>query len=394
MTLVGTHVRNIRLVERLGGGGMGEVYLGADEVLGRKVAVKAIRAEMRPSLKAKSRFVREARLLSQLEHPNICRIYEFIEGEELDFIVLELVHGRTLTEAVEQGMSPHDKLRIALEVAAALGAAHAISVVHRDLKPDNIMVGSDGVVKVLDFGLARSLPAEDAEIEASGSHSFDVAELAGDPGETSVTELGHAIGTPMYMSPEQARGLAVTAASDVYSFGLVLQQLFSTTPPYPDGLTREELLAKAVWGDAQPVTCSDLDLKRLIDRMRSLTPKNRPTVEAVAERLRWVADRPRRRNRRLAKTAVAAILLVAAVSSTIGFVHARRSQRRAENAREPRRKQSTPSCAACSGSASPTAEGVDVRVVDVLDEAAWNLDLEFADRPLDRAAVLHTLGST
>jgi len=391
MNLEETRVRNIRLVERLGEGGMGEVWVGIDEVLGRKVAVKAVRTEMRPSASAKARFIREARLLSQLEHPNICRIYEFIEGEEVDYIVLELVPGRTLTTAIAEGLTTADKMRVAAQVAEALRAAHAISVVHRDLKPDNIMVGADGVVKVLDFGLARELPSEGAELDVSGSHRFE--QSASEPDETSVTELGRIVGTPKYMSPEQAQGGTVTAASDVFAFGLVLQDLFSSTPPYPPGLDVQTMLAKAAWGDNQSVTGVNPELKRLIDDMKSLSPANRPTVEAVAERLRWIAGRPRRRTLRLIAASVATLLAAAAVVSTVGFVQARRAQQRAESARAQSEAVNA-FLRSMLESASPTVEGVEVRVVDVLDDAAWNVDLELANRPLDRAAVLHTLGTT
>jgi len=392
-TLVGTSIRNIRITELIGAGGMGEVYLGTDEVLGRRVAVKAIRAAMRPDARVKARFVREARLLSQLEHPNICRIYEFIEGEDSDFIVLELVQGETLKDAIERGLDEARRLEIAVQVAEALRAAHSMSVMHRDLKPDNIMVGPDGDVKVLDFGLARSLPREDPPVETSGSHTFEAQDPVETPDETMVTELGRALGTPRYMSPEQARGQAMTAASDVYSLGLIFQELFTGRPPYEEGLAVEKLVAKAMWGETETVRGLDAELTRLIDDMKSLVPGRRPSVEAVAERLRRIQDRPRRRRRRLAAGAVAAALALAAVVSTVGFVQARRSQRAAEDARAQAEAVNA-FLTTMLESASPVAEGVDVKVVEVLDEAALNLDREFSDRPLDRAAVLHTLGAT
>jgi len=393
MSLVGTTIRNIRITEQLGAGGMGEVYLGVDEVLGRQVAVKVIRAAMRPDAKVKTRFVREARLLSQLEHPNICRIYEFIEGQDCDYIVLELVQGETLGKAIAAGLEDERKMTIATQVVEALRAAHAMSVVHRDLKPDNIMVEPDGGVKVLDFGLARSLPREDPEIEASGSHTFDLNREASDPDETMVTELGRALGTPKYMSPEQARGQPLTAASDVYSLGLMFQELFTGRPPYPEGLSREQLVAKIMWGEADAALGLDAELTHLIAEMKSLASRRRPSVEAVAEQLRRIEDRPRRRRKRLITSVIAATLAIAAVVSTVGFVQARRSQRVAESARAQAEAVNA-FLTTMLESASPTAEGIDVKVVDVLDEAAWNLDLEFKDRPLDRAAVLHTLGST
>lgn len=232
---VGKTIRNIRIVDELGFGGMGQVYVGLDERLGRQVAVKAVRPERRMDQRAKARFLREAQILSRLEHPNICRIYDFIEfeHEEHDFIVLELVQGTDLRRLNTAEMRFADKLNLAIQICRALVAAHGMGIIHRDLKPDNVMVDTTGQVKVLDFGLAR------AEVSTEGNARVRTAPepLPEHPdGDPTLTAMGDIVGTPGAMSPEQARGEQSTAASDMYSFGLILQELFTGRRPYPEDI--------------------------------------------------------------------------------------------------------------------------------------------------------------
>jgi len=167
VTLDGTTIGTIRIVERLGEGGMGQVYCGVDDKLGRKVAVKVIRPERRLDPKARGLFLREARILSQLEHPNICRLYDLVEEGDRQCIVLELVQGQSLRRLLHEGSSASEKIAIADQITAALVVAHSMSVVHRDLKPENIMVADDGLVKVLDFGLARTLAPDDVQAKTT-----------------------------------------------------------------------------------------------------------------------------------------------------------------------------------------------------------------------------------
>lgn len=182
MSLIGTSLGRIRVVDTLGIGGMGEVYLGYDETLKRKVALKAIRDDQRFDAEAKARFLREARVLSQLDHPGICRIYELVEGEDSDFLVLELIEGTSLRKAMDGGLDGPLKLYVAEMVAEALAAAHAKGVAHRDLKPENVMLTTDGEVKVLDFGLAFPVDerlASSMKLE-SGAHPATTGTPAGD----------------------------------------------------------------------------------------------------------------------------------------------------------------------------------------------------------------------
>ncbi|HWW61568.1 MAG TPA: serine/threonine-protein kinase, partial [Thermoanaerobaculia bacterium] len=225
-SLIGGH---IRILEALGQGGMGEVYIGLDERLGRRVAVKTIRADRPRSDDSRERFLREARALSALDHPNICRLYEYIESPEGDFLVLELIDGRTLRRAIESGISRTKKLRVATEILTALIAAHRKGIVHRDLKPDNVMITADGAVKILDFGIARLEAPDDAERELAieTERIEDAATLIYPIADERTAQLPArlVVGTPQYMSPEQAAGGDVTPASDMYSFGLLLQTI-------------------------------------------------------------------------------------------------------------------------------------------------------------------------
>ena len=158
MTLEGIIVGHIRIGKILGEGGMGQILEGFDEKLKRRVAIKAIHPKRLSEARARSRFLREAQTLSQIEHPNICRIYDFLEHEGQDLIVLEYLEGKTLKKRMEEDLDPSLRLSIVEQTAAALVAAHSMSVAHRDLKPENIMITPNSEVKVLDFGLARNAP--------------------------------------------------------------------------------------------------------------------------------------------------------------------------------------------------------------------------------------------
>src|SRR5437660_469353 len=208
---VGELIGHYRIESLIGIGGMGEVYLARDERLGRKVALKLLPERLTADETQLSRFKTEARSASALNHPNILTVYEIgVEGNR-QFIATEFIEGITLRASLAPGrMNLHDALEIAVQVASALAAAHETGVVHRDMKPENIMLRPDGYAKMLDFGIAKLTEQH----PGSDSHEIGTTMLQ--------TQPGLLLGTAHYMSPEQTRGQTVDARSDIWSMGVVL----------------------------------------------------------------------------------------------------------------------------------------------------------------------------
>ncbi|MCP4658402.1 MAG: serine/threonine protein kinase [bacterium] len=320
MIAVGSKVGNIRVVAPLGEGGMGEVWVGFDEKLKREVALKAIRAD-RLDAGRRARFLYEARILSQLEHPHIPRLFEHLEQEDNDYLVIELVRGQNLRQALGDGIAAPLKLHLAEQVAETLAAAHAQGIIHRDLKLDNVMLTDDGEVKVLDFGLARTAGHASSrraipELEpATAGADSPAASIV--PTSYVKTEIGAVVGTPTSMSPEQARGESASPASDMYSLGLLLQELFMEKPPYEPGLSQGVLMIRAEEGDTLPVSGLEPDLSELIQRLKARVPGDRPSAAEAAARLRWIRGKPRRRRRFLTAAAVALAVVLGGVKYTL-----------------------------------------------------------------------------
>jgi serine/threonine-protein kinase len=337
MELLGRRFGHIRITDVAGQGGMGDVYVGYDEKLDRKVALKALHADHRLDAEARERLLREARTLSKVDHPHICRIHDYIESSDVDLLVLEYIDGQTLQEAVEQGrLSRAEKLRIALAIADVLVAAHRAGIIHRDLKPENVMLTKKDEVKVLDFGLARWLTVRSsskrlravsaAEMESAIAIADEANNVWFPVSDSSATvlnqtrknaavkhfhrtEAGVTMGTPLYMSPEQARGEELTVASDMYSYGLVLQFLFTAADPHPIGLTAREVILRAARGEKVAADGVPGDAAALITRLTQFAPADRPTAIETTARLKFLIDRPRRLVRRAA-IAVAALLII------------------------------------------------------------------------------------
>src|SRR5437667_8662784 len=215
MTLpIGTKLGRYEIRSKIGEGGMGEVYLAQDTKLDRKVALKILPADVADNKDRMRRFVQEAKAASALNHPNIITIHEIDETDSGHFIATEFIDGETLRKRMRSGpMKLGEVLDLSTQVASALSAAHAAGIIHRDIKPENVMLRRDGIVKVLDFGLAKlteRVPPDSVDTEAP----------------TSVkTDPGTVVGTAIYMSPEQARGLPVDARTDVSSLGVWIHEL-------------------------------------------------------------------------------------------------------------------------------------------------------------------------
>ncbi len=217
---IGKLFGHYRVVKQIGAGGMGEVYLAEDTKLDRRVALKILPAEFAEDKDRMSRFVREAKSASALNHPNIITIHEIGESNGTHFIATEFIDGKTLSEyAKSNPLNFKSALKIAIQIGSALDEAHSAGIVHRDIKPDNVMIRENGLAKVLDFGIAKLSAPLESDAEAATAIK-------------SGTTPGMIIGTANYMSPEQAKGQTVDAGTDIFSFGVVLYEMLAGHLPF------------------------------------------------------------------------------------------------------------------------------------------------------------------
>jgi serine/threonine protein kinase len=278
----GTRIAHYQVLEKLGAGGMGAVYLAEDERLGRRVALKVLPPSVAEDADRRARFQREARAIAALNHPNIVIVYSVEERDDLLFMTMERVEGVTL-DRLWQGRRPTlaELLEVALQIADALAAAHRRGIVHRDLKPSNIMVTPEGRVKVLDFGLAKLA-------KVAGTESL----LASAPTQAE-TEAGMMLGTLQYMAPEQLQNKPVDPRSDIYSLGTLLYELAAGVHPFAaDSLP--EMIARMVREEPAREPFAEGEMAALWPLLERCMVKDRarryPSVEMLAEELRRLAE--------------------------------------------------------------------------------------------------------
>ena len=240
--MIGTTLSHYKILDKLGEGGMGTVYLAEDTSLHRKVALKMLPAEMAADQERLDRFQREARTVATLNHPGIVTIYSVEESDQGHFITMELVEGENLDDRLGKGgLDLEEFFKVAIPITDAVTTAHNRGITHRDLKPANIMLTSEGRVKILDFGLAKlhatlGSEAEDAELPTQ-----------------ALTREGMVMGTVPYMSPEQVQGLPVDHRTDIFSLGVIFYELMSGDRPFK-GATSAQLVSSILRDDPPPVT--------------------------------------------------------------------------------------------------------------------------------------------
>jgi len=294
------------MLERVGSGGMGVVYAAYDSELDRKVAIKLLHVDKQAGSEGKARLLREAQAMAKLAHPNVCTVHEVGMFRGNVYIAMEFIRGKTLNDwRIEKDRTWKETLDVFLQAGRGLAAAHAAGVVHRDFKPDNVIVGNDGRVRVLDFGLAR--PAEEVDVERS--YMLPPSDAGAKELDTPLTLTGAVLGTPAYMSPEQHQGRQADERSDQFSFCVALYEALFGERPYA-GETKAELSDSVLEGRMRELpkgTKVPTHLRRVVRRGLSTKPGDRyPSVDALLHELRRDPEKTKRRV--IAAAAVAAVV--------------------------------------------------------------------------------------
>lgn len=338
--LIGRQIGHYQIVARIGAGGMGEVYRATDTRLNRTVAIKILSAHLslRPDLR--KRFEREAKAISNLNHPHICTLHDIGQAEGFDYLVMEYLEGEALAKRLKKSPLPTEQLlRIAIEIAGALDQAHRKGVIHRDLKPGNIMLTKTGA-KLLDFGLAKQ----------SGSRSPDGEKSPmgdGLPHSKSLTEEGLILGTLEYMAPEQVEGKEADCRTDIFAFGLIMYEMATGRKAF-EGDSKASLIAAILTSEPRSITMiqpmTPPALERVVKKCMSKDPDERwQSAGDLTSELKWIAEADGAlpatavglkpissgRRRELLYGVLAIVFLVAAIVSTVSYLRVVRTPTRA-----------------------------------------------------------------
>src|SRR5712692_225814 len=303
----GSRLGPYEVIAPLGAGGMGEVFKARDTRLERSVAIKVLPAEFAHDAQFKIRFEREAKTISQLNHPHICTLYDVGDG----YLVMELLEGETLADRLAKGPMPMEQvLRYGIEIAGALDKAHKAGVVHRDLKPGNIMLTKSGA-KLLDFGLAK--PASVFNIDGATQHK-------------PLTQEGAIIGTFQYMAPEQIEGAPADARTDIFALGVVLYEMATGKKAF-EGKSKASLIASILTAEPQPITTiqpmTPVPFDRLVRTCLQKDPDERfQSAHDVAAELRWISEAsPQTRKKTALGAWITRAIMAALVVATGAFAY-------------------------------------------------------------------------